>query len=166
MTAEQIIDILGLAPLPQEGGLFRETYRTPQLLAPRVIGDAYSGSRSLSTAIYYLLIGDAVSAMHRLPGDEMFHFYAGDPVEMLQIAPDGTSSVVMIGTDLESGMRPQVVVPGRTWQGSRLAPGGRFALLGVTMSPGFDYDDYEHGSRDSLVALCPSQEALLRALTP
>lgn len=87
---------------------------------------------------------ETFSQMHRVPGEEIFHFYMGDAVEMLQIAPDGSGELIVIGTNIESGMRPQHVVPGGYWQGAKLRDGGRFALMGTTMSPGFDYADYEN----------------------
>ena len=86
--------------------------------------------------------------MHRLQTDEIFHFYLGDPVEMLQLGPDDSGKVLILGTNLLRGMRPQVIVPAGVWQGSRLLPGGRFALLGTTVSPGFERADYENGQRD------------------
>jgi predicted cupin superfamily sugar epimerase len=149
MTAEDVIRLLGLQAHPLEGGYFRETYRlaTPVPTA--------AGERSLCTAIYYLLTPTTCSAMHRLPGDEIFHFYLGDPVTQLHLRPDGTGELVQIGPDLAAGQRPQVVVPGGTWQGAVLAPGGRFALLGATMAPGFDYADYESGKRAELAERWP-----------
>jgi hypothetical protein len=155
LTAEAIIRLLHLQPHPKEGGHFREMYRSAATL----------GTRSLSTAIYYLLTPDTFSEMHLLPGDELFHFYLGDPVEMLQLHPDGTGQVVMLGTDLEAGMRPQVVVPGGVWQGSRLVPGGKFALLGTTMAPGFAYADYVSGRRAELCPHWPAFAAQITALT-
>ena len=148
LTAADVIRILALVPLPGEGGYFRETYRS-----------------ALSTAIYYLLTRDSFSAIHRLPGDEVFHFYLGDPVEMLQLRPDGTVERLTIGTDVGKGMRPQVVVPGGTWQGSRLLPGGEFALMGTTMAPGFDARDLELGDRAKLIGRYPVHADLIRALT-
>src|SRR5262245_49933132 len=137
-TAESIIQLLNLQPHPKEGGFFRETYRSATNLP---------GERSLSTAIYYLLTPETFSEMHKLPGDELFHFYLGDPVEMLHLLADGSGTIVELGTDLASRMKPQIIVPGGVWQGSRLKPGGQFALLGTTMAPGFDYADYVSGSR-------------------
>jgi predicted cupin superfamily sugar epimerase len=151
ITAERIIELLGLAPLEPEGGYFAETYRA---------------SGSVSTAIYYLLTPETCSLLHRLPGDEVYHHYLGDPVAMLLIDPAGVGRPVRLGPDLESGMRPQVLVPGGTWQGSRLEPGGRFALMGTTMAPGFDFADYEAGDREALVAACPRHADTIRALTP
>jgi predicted cupin superfamily sugar epimerase len=111
------------------------------------------------------LTPDTFSALHRLASDEVFHFYLGDPVEMLQVWPDGSHRVVLIGTDLAAGERPQVVVPRGIWQGARLRPGGRFALLGTTVAPGFDYADYETASRPALLATHPTAHALITALT-
>lgn len=165
-TAEEIIHDLNLQPLPQEGGYYRETYRSEVTLPPEVLPDEYSGERRVSTAIYYLLTPDQVSAMHRVPGEEIFHFYLGDPVEMLQLHPDGRGEVVKIGNDLAAGCRPQVVVPGGTWQGSRLAPGGELALMGTTVAPGFEFDDYQHGDRGKLIAAYPEFAERITELTP
>lgn len=159
MTADQIIKALRMLPHPVEGGYFAETYRSPaslpQSVLPSPTRSPYPTDRSLATAIYYLLTPDTFSAMHRVRGDELFHFYLGDPVEMLQLDPNGFGEIIVLGQDISSGMRLQHNVPGGVWQGSRLRDGGRFALLGTTMSPGFDYADYETADLDSLVAQYP-----------
>ena len=108
---------------------------------------------------------DVFSAMHRLPGDEVFHFYMGDTVEMLQLKPDGSGRVLHLGQDLALGERPQVLVSGRCWQGARLAQGGHYALLGTTMAPGFDFADFETGSREELSNSFPEFASLITALT-
>lgn len=164
MDAQEIIRILGLQPHP-EGGYFAETYRADDSLPRDALSRDYPGPRSVSTAIYYLLTPDIFSEIHSLRSDEIFHFYTGDPVQMLQLWPDGSGEVVRLGTDLGAGMRPQVVVPAGVWQGSRLAPGGSFALLGCTVAPGFDYADYEAGKREDLLYLYPKFEDMIRALT-
>ena len=102
--------------------------------------------------------------MHKLITDEIFHFYLGDPVEMLLLYPDGESKIVTIGNDLKAGHSPQVVVPRGVWQGSYL-PRGEFALLGTTMSPGFDFEDFEIGKRDILLEQFPAQSQLIKKLT-
>jgi predicted cupin superfamily sugar epimerase len=104
-----------------------------------------------------------VSKLHRLRSDEIFHFYAGDPVEMLLLR-DGSGEVVTLGADLAHEMRPQVIVPRGVWQGCRLRPGGLWALMGTTVSPGFAYEDFEMGSSAELAALHPAHADLIRTL--
>ena len=123
LTAAEIIRLLDLKPLTIEGGWFRETYRSPELLARK------EGSRSLATSIYYLLTPETSSQMHRVPGEEIFHFYLGDPVEMLQIASDGSGEIIIMGSDIAAGMHPQHIVRGGFWQGARLRDGGKFACV-------------------------------------
>ncbi len=164
-TVETLRALLGLEPHPVEGGYFTETYRSAEQLPAGALPARYAGARAISTAIYYLLTPDTFSAMHRLASDEVFHFYLGDPVEMLQLWPDGSHRVLVIGPDLDAGERPQVVVPRGIWQGARLRAGGRFALLGTTVAPGFDYSDYETGSRSTLLFTHPRAHALILALT-
>jgi predicted cupin superfamily sugar epimerase len=135
--ADRLIELLGLEPHPEEGGFFRETYRSAGTFEP---DGPYRGPRPLATAIYYLLTAETYSALHRLPGDEVFHFYLGDPVEMLMLHPGGEAERILLGPEVPA-MRLQHVVPGGTWQGSRLVSGGRWALLGTTMAPGFDSGD-------------------------
>lgn len=163
-TAEEIIAMLGLQPHPKEGGYFRETYRSADLLSD--LPARYRGPRSASTAIYYLLTPRSFSAMHRVASDEGFHFYLGSPVQMLQLFPDGQGKIVTLGNDLKSGQSPQVIVPASVWQGSKLAPGGDFALLGTTVAPGFEYVDYESGKRVELIQQYPQFEKMIRELTP
>jgi len=165
VTAEEIQRILGLVPLEPEGGFFAETYRSTDVFAAGSASGGPSDARALATAIYYLLTPGTFSALHRLRSDEVFHFYLGDPVEMLQLEAPGVGRVITLGTDLAAGMRPQVVVPRGVWQGTRLVHGGRVALLGTTVSPGFDHQDFELGSRDELVARYPAHQDRILALT-
>src|SRR5262245_25868018 len=150
LTTDQVIALLALQPLPVEGGFYRQTYCSSDRLPAAALPPRYGRDKSAGTAIYYLLRPDTFSALHRLPTDEVFHFYLGDPVEMLQLLPDGQGRVLMLGPDLLAGQRPQVVVQAGIWQGSRLLPGGAFALLGTTMAPGFDFTDYEAGDLAAL----------------
>jgi uncharacterized protein len=165
MTAEQLIQQLNLQPHPKEGGYFRETYRATEALRTDALPPRYGAARSISTAIYYLLTPNSYSALHRLQSDEVFHFYCGSAVEMLQLFPDGTGGAVILG-DLASGGQPQVVVPRGVWQGSVMGPSGDYALLGCTVAPGFDYADYEEARRDELVAQYPQFADMIRRLTP
>jgi predicted cupin superfamily sugar epimerase len=127
--------------------------------------ERYAGERRTGTAIYYLLEPGTFSEMHRLKSDEVFHFYAGDAVEMLQLREGDAGHMVAIGNDLAGGERPQVVVPHGVWQGSRLRAGGRWALLGCTVSPGFEFEDYETADRAELMGLWPEWAETIAELT-
>lgn len=153
--AKKIVETLGLEPITVEGGLFRSTWRSRDM----------AGEKNMGSAIYFMLTGKAFSHMHRLPTDEVYHFYAGDPVELLLLAPDGTGQVVVIGPDVLAGQQPQVVAPAGCWQGSHLLPGGSYALMGTTMSPGFAPSDYEHGDGPALAAQYPAFAPLIGQLT-
>ena len=163
-NADQIMKALKMVPHPVEGGFYAETYRASGSV-PKEALDGYPAARSLSTAIYYMLTPGTISAMHRVRGDEMFHFYLGDPVEMLELREDGSGETIVLGQDISSGMKLQHVVRGGVWQGSRLREGGSFALMGTTMAPGFEYQDYETGKRDELIARYPAFAELIRLRT-
>ena len=166
MTAEEIKQQLNLTPHPREGGWFIQTWASEEILAPSAFAPGrYPGPRRAATAIYYLLEPETFSEIHRLRSDEVFHHYAGDSVEMLQLPPNGHGRTVILGRDLAAGQRPQVVVERNVWQGSRLVAGGSWALLGCTVSPGFEYEDYEGATRSQLVAAWPMWTPLITALT-
>ena len=159
MTADEIKSLLRLEPHPIEGGSFRRTYTSAGTV------ELPQGVRATSTAIYYLLEPGTFSEMHVLDSDEIFHFYLGDPVEMLQLHPEGDSSVFTLGPDLKAGQHVQIVVPAGVWQGTRLIGNGQVALLGCTVTPGFDFADYRGGSYAHLAAKWPAQSDRIRALT-
>ncbi len=159
MTAEEIKKLLRLDPHPVEGGFFRRTYTS------RGNVELARGVRPQSSAIYYLLEAGAFSEMHVLESDEIFHFYLGDAVEMLQLHPDGRSAVVILGPDLAAGQQVQVIVPAGVWQGLRLVGNGNVALLGCTVTPGFNYADYKNAKYAELAAKWPDQADRIRALT-
>ena len=166
ITAEEVIKMLGLIPHEREGGYFRETYRADEMIPPDTLPPRYGSTRAFGTAIYYLLTPETCSIMHRVASDEIFHFYQGDPVEMLQLHPDGTGEVCLLGNELGSGHRFQVVVPRGTWQGSHLSEGGTFALMGATVAPGFDFSDYQAGNRDDLLERYSGFREMITRLTP
>lgn len=174
MTADEVKRVLGLAEHPREGGWFAQTYASGTMLpavdfARSAEPVEYSGPRRIGTAIYYLLETGTFSEFHRLKSDEVFHHYAGGPVELFLLHGIGEVTRVVLGKDLANGERPQAVVPRGTWQGSRLlqrsGDENEWALLGCTVSPGFEYDDYETATREELLSRWPQQEALVVALT-
>ncbi|MDB5307559.1 MAG: hypothetical protein JWO38_1761 [Gemmataceae bacterium] len=165
MTASDVIRLLELTPHPVEGGFFRETYRSAVTLPAAVLPN-YPGPRAVSTAIYYLLKPGHVSELHVLPGEEVFHFYLGSPVRMLQLWPDGSGKEVLLGPDIAAGHVPQLVVPGGVWQGTRLLGETGFALLGCTVAPGFDYVDYRSAGRAELTQRWPAFAKAIEQLTP
>ena len=151
----------GLKPLLPEGGHFRETYRSGLFLP-----SGKRGKKNLSTAIYFLLKRGEVSKLHRLPFDEMFHFYTGSPVCLVIFAPGRPKpDTVVLGSDTASGQRPQHVVPSGCWQGCYLKGRGGFALMGTTMSPGFDFSDFEAAEPRKLACLYPRHRRLIEKLT-
>jgi predicted cupin superfamily sugar epimerase len=159
MTADEIKALLNLQPHPIEGGFFRRTYTSAGIVElPR-------GARPTGTAIYYLLEAGTFSEMHVLDSDEVFHFYLGDPVEMLQLYEDGRSALFILGQDLPAGQHVQLVVPAGVWQGTRLVGEGKVALLGCTVTPGFDYADYRNASYEELAARWPAEAERIRKLT-
>lgn len=156
LTAETVIELLGLTPLAGEGGLCRQTY---------VSGVKTWSGEAAGTAIYYLLRETSFSHFHRLTGDEVYHFYLGDPVELTELKPDGTASVTVLGQDLSAGEQVQHLVPAGNWQGSRLAEGGKWALLGTTMCPGYTDSCYEHGDAEKLSSEYPQMAEMIGKLT-
>jgi len=165
MTAEEIIRLLRLEPLPEEGGFFKSSYRSPDVLPASALPERYCGPRHLGSAIYYLLKPGVCSRLHRLSTDELFHFYLGDPVSLLLLFPDGTSDILTLGQDIAGGQCLQALVPRGCWQGSFVQNGGSFALLGATMSPGFDDADFQLGTRKSLIQKYPRHRDLIEKLT-
>lgn len=155
-TAEQIIELFEMKPLVGEGGYYVETYRS---------GEKTGGGKSLSTAILYLITPEACSKLHRLSSDEIWHFYLGDAVTMLQLHADGSSEVVTLGQDIRNGQRLQLAVPANSWQGCFLNEGGKFALMGCTVWPGFEFEDFEPGEREKLLEKYPEQRELILKLT-
>lgn len=164
------IEKLGLTEHP-EGGYYRVTYTAPTTIAKQALPAGYSGERPVSTAIYFLLSnqqGDAkghFSAFHRLRSDEMWHFYAGDPLIVHAVGANGSYRQLLIGPDGENGQQFQAVVQAGNWFASEPLHRNSFALVGCTVSPGFDFADFELGSRSQLIALFPQHAQLIRDLT-
>lgn len=161
MNVSEVKELLGLHPHPREGGWFIRTYESNEMLSL----ERYPSLRRTGTAIYYLLEPNTISPMHRLKSDELFHFYAGDSVELLQLREGQPGFMSVIGNNLAAGERPQHIIPKGTWQGCRLREGGAWALMGCTVSPGFEYDDYEDGDEAELLGLWPEWAEMISSLT-
>jgi len=155
MEIQEIIDKLELSPLPVEGGMFRQTYLSKFL----------SDGRPMGTSIYYLLSKVVFSHLHLLDVDEIYHFYLGDPVELYQIDKSGHLTKTILGQDILAGQHVQTVVPSGIWQGSRLAPGGKWALLGTTTTPGYLDSKYTHADGDELIKRFPQHTDVIEMLT-
>lgn len=168
MTVEEIVRALGLGPHP-EGGFYRETYRAPLVLPHAAIEATHGGARAASTAIHFLVPRGSFSALHRIASDEVWHFYAGAPLEIVEISASGVLRTTRLGNALTEGEIPQHVVPAGAWFGSRLAHGsearGDHALVGCTVAPGFDFADFELAVRSELTARFPAHAALIASLT-
>lgn len=146
MKAQDIINLLQLKSHPKEKGYFVETYRSDNC-----------------TAIYFLLTAEGFSEMHRLKSDEIFHFYDGDPAELLLLSPDGKGELLKFGRSIDKGERPQIIIPAGCWQGMRTK--GEYTLFGCTVSPGFEYSDYEKARRKELIARYPEFAEKITQLT-
>lgn len=159
--AEKLIDQLQLKPLPLEGGFFRETYRSELECGVSGAGKL----RASSTCIYFMITSNSFSAFHKLPSDEIWHFYCGDSVKLHTIDASGNLEVTLLGSPMFEKHAPQMVVRAGQWQAAKLCDGGTFALLGCTVSPGFDFEDYVHGNRNELLDLFPQHSNIILQLT-
>lgn len=165
MELDQIISNLALKPHP-EGGYFKETYRYEGFVNSAEVKSDHPTRRNFSTGIYFLLTAGNFSAFHRIQQDEMWHFYLGAPIELTEITPEGKLINTVIGSDLSAGEKPQYVVPGGNWFASRVLPGaGEYSLAGCTVSPGFDFADFEMASRTKLSEEFPHLISIVAELT-
>lgn len=170
-SPDEMIRLLDLEPLPEEGGFYRETFRSWRRLADGALGPDYAGPRDALTAIYFLVTAESPSAWHVLPSDEVFLWHAGSPVRMLRLPTEGPADPITLGVDFAAGQRPQAVVPGGVWQGCRLddnaTPG--WALLSCLVAPGFDFADFHVATDEEVDALAerfPEHADEVRRLAP
>ena len=166
ITPEFLIKHFQLEPLTIEGGMFRLHYRNEEHIHPDALPERYTHAKAMGNAIVYLHQPHTCSMMHRLRTDEIYHFYNGDPVTLLLLYPDGHSETHVLGQDYAHGQVPFFVVPRHVWQGSFLNDGGKWALLGCTLAPAYDDEDFELGVRELLCAQYPDAAELIRRLTP
>lgn len=164
MTAMELVAHFKMSPHP-EGGFFKETYRSAGTVAQSALPKGYSGERTFSTAILYLLRQGEYSHLHRIRQDEVWHFHLGGPLRLVSLSPEGESSERLLGTDLACGQHIQRVVHGGCWFGATPAPGAAFSLVGCTVAPGFEFADFEMGDREQLERTHPSAITLIREFT-
>jgi hypothetical protein len=164
MTSIELIGKLDLQEHP-EGGFFKETYRSKGVINESNLEESYQGDRNYSTCIYFLLTSEKFSAFHRIQQNEIWHFYDGSPIHLHMIHEEGNYASQLIGRELSRGEVPQFVVPGGVWFASEVAEGGDYSLAGCTVSPGFDFADFELKSGNDLVELFPEHEKIIQRLT-
>lgn len=148
-----------------EGGAFRETYRSEMTIGQEHLSAAFRGNRNASTAIYFLLKEGQFSALHRIASDELWHFYEGHTLHIYEIRPEGKLMKHVLGKDLEKGESFQCVVKAGSWFGSRCEVPGGFSLVGCTVAPGFDFEDFVLADRQTLSEEFPQYRELIVELT-
>ncbi len=161
---QQLVKKLQLEPHP-EGGFFRETYRSEGFVSENQLSNGFVGDRNYATCIYFLLVSGNFSAFHRIKQDEIWHFYSGSPILLHTICPNGNYELIEIGNNLDAGEVPQFVVPANYWFASEVKNPDSYSLAGCTVSPGFDFRDFELPSRSELVSLFPEHEKAIARLT-
>ncbi len=164
MNAQDWVKYLDLSKHP-EGGYYKETYRSPDLISTQGLPDRFPGSRTVSTAIYFLLEQGNFSAFHKIKSDEMWHFYEGDMIEIFSIKDNGVLEKIKLGRNLQNGEVFQAVIPADTWFASRVSKEGSFGLVGCTVAPGFDFMDFEMAKRNDLLAEFPEHRDIIHSLT-
>jgi uncharacterized protein len=144
-----------------EGGYFKEVYRSSEILKRPAIPSRYRGARCFSTSIYFLLPSGTVARLHRIASDEIWHFYLGGALKLIQISPEGIMDTVILGQDIAAGQTPQHVVPAGWWFGAR--PVKRlYSFVGCTVAPGFDFEDFELADATTLSRRFPHLKQEIR----
>lgn len=161
---QELVEQLELTEHP-EGGFYKETYRSEGTIPQGELGKYFSGDRNYSTGIYFLLTSGNFSAFHRIKQDEMWHFYEGDPLIIHMIDEKGSYSSQVIGLDLSNGQVPQFVVPKDVWFASEVLDKGTYSLVGCTVSPGFDFEDFELADRETLSNKFPDHKNIIERMT-
>lgn len=163
-SPEYWIDQLQMEAHP-EGGYFKEIYRAPDIISSDCLADKYNTDRNYSTSIYFLLKGDQVSKFHRLTSDEIWHFYTGSSLTIHLLEADGKYEQLLVGQDFEKGYRFQQVVPADTWFGATVDDPDSFTLVGCTVAPGFDFQDFELADQADLLSQYPKYSDIIKKLT-
>lgn len=163
-AVKHIIEHYGMLPHP-EGGYYKETYRAAETIPQAALPARFNAGRAFSTAIYFLLQQGNFSAFHRIKSDECWHFYAGETLLVYVIDDKGILQVTKLGSNVAEGETFQYVVPAGCWFASAPAQGSSYCFVGCTVSPGFDFADFELAERNNLVAQYPQHANIITALT-
>jgi hypothetical protein len=163
-TVDELVRRLDLARHP-EGGWYRETYRSGEIIPGSALPERFGGPRPFSTSIYFLLEQGEVSALHRIKSDEIWHFHAGAPLMIHIITPCGGHQELRLGTDLSARESFKIVVEAGCWFGAEVSGAGRYSLVGCTVSPGFDFADFKLGNRSDLLREYPQHAEIINRLT-
>lgn len=164
IQASTLVNKLDLQPHP-EGGFFKEVYRSDELIKTEGLPERYSSARCFGTSIYYMLVGEQVSAFHKLQSDETWHFYLGSPIVLHLISSEGNYSKIVLGQNLPEDEVFQFTIPRETWFAAEVKDKTAYSLVGCTVSPGFDFADFQFGRRDELIKLFPSQSDIISKFT-
>ena len=159
----KFIQQYNLEPHP-EGGWYKQTYKSSEQIPADALPGRFSANRVFSTAIYFLLEQGNFSAFHRIKSDECWHFYTGDPLHIYIIEPNGELKIVSLGNELEKGQSFQYVVPANCWFASRPAPGSKYCFVGCTVSPGFEFDDFELADGNEISGMYPQHKEIIKEL--
>lgn len=162
--AEYYINKLGLTS-HVEGGAFKEIYRSNLMIEKTHLPETFHGNRNMSTAIYFLLQHGQFSAFHKIASDEMWHFYDGDTLCIYEITKDGNLIKHLLGNNLEKGESFTCVIKAGSWFGSRCEVENGFSLVGCTVAPGFDFEDFVLAKRELLCEFYPNYSSLISELT-
>lgn len=164
MNVDTIVKELSLLPHP-EGGYYKETYRSSLTIANTCLPNDFLGDRNIATGIYFLIEKGNFSALHKIKSDETWHFYYGDALEVIEISETGGLTITQIGSHILKGELFQYTVKANTWFGSRVSNNGNFSLVGCTVYPGFDFNDFELAKQHDLIQLFPQHSQLITELT-
>ena len=163
ISVDELIKEFKLQPHP-EGGYFREPYRAQGIIKKQALPSPFKGDRNYSTAIYFLLPHGSKSMLHRIPSDEVWHFYLGGPLQLVTINEKGKVEEITLGHNVHAGQKPQYVVPAGLWFGSYPAKGTQFSFVGCTVAPGFDFKDLEIAKKEDLLKQYPQAKKIINFL--
>ena len=163
ITISELVKIYKLQPHP-EGGYYSEYYRDSGVISKNALPDRFKGDRNFSSNIWFLLPEGEKSRLHRIPSNETWHFYLGGPLTVVQISPKGDTKKIVLGQDIKKGEKLAHVVPAGYWFGAYSNSGSKFSFVGCTVAPGFDFADFELGSRDRLLKEYPQAKDIIERL--